>query len=45
MDNASYNSSTENQLPNLNWKKKLILQFMEEHEILDAIEGAWKKES
>ena len=37
MDNASYHSRTENKLPKLNWKKELILQFMEEHEILGAI--------
>ena len=45
MDYASYNSRTENKLPNLNWKKELILQFMEEHGILGAFEGASKKES
>ena len=40
MDNASYHSRTENKLPKLTWKKERILQYMEEHEILDAIEGA-----
>ena len=40
MDNASYHSRTENKLPKLYWKKELILQYMEEHEILDTIEGA-----
>ena len=37
MDNASYHSRRENKLPKLNWKKELIIQFMEEHEILGAI--------
>ena len=37
MDNASYHSRAENKLPKLNWKKELILQFMDEHEILGAI--------
>ena len=32
MDNASYHSRTENKPPKLNWKKELVLQFMEEHE-------------
>ena len=40
MDNASYHSRTENKLPKLYCKNELILQYMEEHEILDTIEGA-----
>ena len=41
MGNASYHSRTENKLPKLCWKKETnVLQYMEEHEILDAIEGA-----
>ena len=42
MDNASYHSRTENKLPKLYWKKELILQFMEEHKIIDNIETAKK---
>ena len=37
IDNASYHSRTENKLPKLNWKKELLLEFMEAHEILGAI--------
>ena len=40
MDNSSYHSRTENKLPKPNWKKDRIVQFMEEHENKDAIEGA-----
>ena len=42
MDNANYHSRTENKLPKLYWKKGLIIQFMEEHKIIDNIETAKK---